>query len=68
MVHWRTTLVGALLIVGAVAKAGAELAQGQHVDFTTLTAGVTAGFGFIKAADASVSPTTLSGTNSKAAR
>lgn len=51
MQHWRTTVVGALLILGALAKAGAELAQGQHVDFTTLGAGVMAGVGFIKAAD-----------------
>jgi hypothetical protein len=51
MQHWRTTLVGALLIVGALAKAGAEFAQGQHVDFTLLAASVTAGIGFIKSAD-----------------
>lgn len=51
MVHWRTTLVGALLILGAAVKAGTELAQGQHVDFTSLGAGVAAGIGFIKAAD-----------------
>src|SRR5258708_3892000 len=50
MVHWRTTLVGALLILGAAVKAGAELAQGQHVDFTALGAGVAAGIGFLKAA------------------
>lgn len=49
--HWRTSLIGVLLIVGALGKAGAELLQGQHVDFTTLGAGVTAGLGFIKAAD-----------------
>ena len=51
MVHWRTTVVGALLIFGALSKATVELLQGQHIDFTTLTAGLTAGIGFIKAAD-----------------
>lgn len=52
MNHWRTTTIGVLLIVGALAKAGAELAQGQHVDLPTLCAALTAGYGFIKAADA----------------
>lgn len=51
MQHWRTTLIGVLLILGTLAKAGAELAQGQHVDFVTLSAGLGAGWGFIQAAD-----------------
>ena len=52
MQHWRTSLIGVLLILGVLGKAGAEFLQGQHVDLTTLGAGVTAGIGFIKAADA----------------
>jgi hypothetical protein len=50
--HWKTSLVGVLLIIGALAKAGAELAQGQHVDMTTLGAGISAGIGFLMAPDA----------------
>lgn len=51
MQHWRTTAIGALLILAALAKAGAELAQGHHVDYVTLSAGLGAGWGFIQAAD-----------------
>lgn len=49
--HWQTSLVGVLLIIGALAKAGAELAQGQHVDMTTLGAGLAAGIGFLRTPD-----------------
>lgn len=51
MQHWRTTGIGVLLILAALTKAGAELAQGHHVDYVTLSGGLTAGWGFIQAAD-----------------
>lgn len=49
--HWQTSLVGVLLIIGALCKAGAEFMQGQHVDTTTLGAGIMAGIGFLRTAD-----------------
>jgi len=52
MQHWRTTLAGSLLILGAAVNAAAQLAQGHPVDWVTVGGAVTGGIGLIKAADA----------------
>lgn len=49
--HWQTSLVGVLLILGALIKAAVELLQGQHIDMTTLGAGLAAGLGFLRTPD-----------------
>jgi hypothetical protein len=48
----KTTVLGVLTVIVAVANAAIELLQGQPVDFATTAAAVMAGFGLIKAADA----------------
>lgn len=48
----KTTALGILTIIVAVANAAIALLNGQPVDFATTFAAVTAGFGLIKAADA----------------
>lgn len=53
--HWKSTLVGALMIVGSVASfVGSWLAHGlpPAEQWTVLGAGITAGAGFLTTADA----------------
>lgn len=50
--HWRTTVAGILVIIGAGATALATVAQGGHVDWTQLGTVVAGGIGLVKAADA----------------
>ena len=52
MKNWRTTLLGILSIVAAVANAGVGWLNGQPIDFTALVAAILAGWGLIAAADA----------------
>jgi hypothetical protein len=49
----KTTVLGILTIVVAVANAAAALIKGQAVDFAATVSAITAGIGLIKAADAS---------------
>jgi hypothetical protein len=51
MRSWRTTVIGVLTIIVAVAHAGLQLLNGQQPDLTATSAGVLAGLGFIHAAD-----------------
>jgi hypothetical protein len=48
----KTTILGVLTVVVAVANAAIAFLKGQPVDLATTAAAVTAGFGLIKAADA----------------
>lgn len=47
----KTTIVGILIILGAAINAAVQFLQGQAPDFGVLAAAVTAGIGFITAAD-----------------
>lgn len=51
--NWKTTTLGVLTIVGAIAHAGVQYFSGQQIDFTVLMAGIAAGWGLFHAADAS---------------
>lgn len=48
----KTTALGFLTIVAAVANAAIALINGQPVDFGATIAAITAGIGLVKAADA----------------
>lgn len=48
----KTTIIGTLIILGAASTAAAQFLQGQDPDLAALAVAVTAGIGFIKAADA----------------
>jgi hypothetical protein len=51
---WKTTLAGVLTILGSLCTAGLLFLKGQQVAaIGTLTTGVPAGIGLIKASDAS---------------
>ncbi len=53
--HWKSTLIGALMIVGSLASfVGSWLAHGvpPAEQWTVLGAGLTAGAGFLTTADA----------------
>lgn len=48
----RTTALGILTIIATVAGIGIKFLGGEPVDFATVAAALTAGFGLIKAKDA----------------
>ena len=50
MKNWKTTVAGIATIIAAVAHAATQFASGGigAVDFTVLTAGVTAGIGLLR--------------------
>lgn len=52
MKNWKTTLLGVLTIIGAACGAGVSLLNGNPVDYPSLVAAVTAGWGLIHASDA----------------
>lgn len=56
MKNWKTTVAGIATIIAAVAHAATQFASGGigAVDFTVLTAGVTAGIGLLGAKDFNV--------------
>lgn len=51
MKHPKTTLAGALVILAAIANAGAQLAQGHPINMEVLTGAIISGMGLIAAAD-----------------
>jgi len=56
MKSWKTTTAGVLTILGVLIQGGLALVNGHQPDFTTLSAGLTAGVGLILAADHSQLP------------
>lgn len=56
MKSYKTTIAGVLTIVGVLVQAGLALTNGHQPDFSTLSAGITAGVGLILAADHSNLP------------
>ena len=48
---WRTTVLGIVTIVAAIAGAAKAYLTGQPVDYGTVLAALTAGWGLIHAAD-----------------
>ena len=47
----KTTIIGSLIILGSACSAAAQFLQGQDPDLAALAVAITAGIGFIKAAD-----------------
>ena len=47
----KTTIIGSLIIVGAVCTAASQFLQGQDPDLAMLAVSITAGIGFLKTAD-----------------
>lgn len=50
--HWRTTALGVISIIAAIANAAIALLNGQHVDWVTTGSAISAGLGLVAAADA----------------
>lgn len=47
----KTTILGALMILGGIVNAAVQYLQGHQIDLATLGATVTGGLGLIHAAD-----------------
>ena len=52
MKSWKTTTLGILTIIVAIATAGAEFLKTQSINWPALTLGITAGWGLVQAKDA----------------
>jgi hypothetical protein len=56
---WKTTVMGALAILGAIISAATALIGGTPVDWTAIMAAILAGIGLIAAKDSNVTGGTV---------
>jgi hypothetical protein len=63
MKDWQTTLAGVATIVATLCNAGLSLYHQQPLNFSVMTAGLTAGIGLIRAADTKLTPEPAASAN-----
>ena len=57
--NWKTTVMGALAILGAIISAASALIGGTPVDWTVVMTAILAGIGLIAAKDSNVTGGTI---------